>query len=330
MSKSLAEGIKADAAQGSAGNRHKSPKPRPSIWRDRSSWELLALCIPALVGYVLFHYVPMVMAVMIPFKNYKFSQGILKSAWVGLSNFSWLVGSDILTRSMRNTVLYSVWFLIIGPAVNVLFALLLFEVHRRGALKFYQTVITFPNFISIVIVGYITYAIFSPNAGVLNQVRALFGYQPIDVYMNTKYWPGILTVVNLWCGVGMGSMMYFASLMGIDTTLFEAAKIDGASRWQQTRFISLPHLIPLVCIFTILGVGGIFGGSFDLFYVIPRNIPTLYDTTDVLSTYVFRALQKGSYSMGATVGFFQSTMGLILVVITNLIVRKISPENSLF
>ena len=143
-------------------------------------------------------------------------------------------------------------------------------------------------------------------------------------------WPLILTIVNVWLGIGMGSMLYFAALMGIDTTLFEAAQIDGASHWQQTRYISLPHLVPIFCLMLILGSPGLIGGSFDLFYLIPRDVQTLYPVTDILPTYLFRALKEGNYAKGSAVGFMQSICSTILIVGSNLIVKKISPENSLF
>lgn len=303
---------------------------RGSIWRDAASWELLVLCIPAIVGYILFNYVPMGMAIMIPFRNYKFSLGVMGSEWVGLKNFEWLVRSTSLWQVVRNTVGYSLWFMVIGPVVNVIFALLLFDVKNRAALKTYQTIATFPNFMSMVVVGFITYAILSPTSGVMNQVRALFGQEAVDVYMMPGAWPAILTIVNLWKGIGMGSMMYFAALMGIDTSLYEAATIDGATHLQQTWYISLPHLVPLVSIFTILAAGHMFSGNFDLFYLIPRDVSVVYSTTDVLPTYVYRALKAGTYATGATVSLVQSVTGLILVVATNLIVKKISPDNSLF
>ena len=303
---------------------------RRSIWKDRNSWELLLLCVPALVAYILFNYIPMGVAITIPFKDYKFSQGILGSEWVGLENFKWMLTSTSMTRVLRNTVLYGAWFMIIGPITNVIIALLLFEIRSRKTLKTYQTIITFPNFMSMVIVGYVTYAVLSPRSGLMNQILNLFGQDSVDVYMNPGYWPLILPIVNICKGIGMGSMMYFASLMGVDRALYEAAEIDGAGRFQKMRYISIPHLIPLVCIFTILGAGSLINGNFDLFYIIPRNSTILYETTDILNTYVYRALQNGTYSMGATVGLVQSVVGMILVTGTNLIVKKISPENSMF
>lgn len=303
---------------------------KKSIWKDRASWELLLLCVPALVAYILFQYVPMAAAVTIPFKDYKFSKGILGSEWVGLDNFKWMLSSTSMGRVLRNTVAYGAWFMFIGPVTNVIIALLLFEIRSRKALKAYQTIITFPNFMSMVIVGYVTYAVLSPRSGLMNQILALFGKEPVDVYMKAGCWPAILTIVNIWKGIGMGSMMYFASLMGVDTALYEAAEIDGANRFQRMRYISIPHLVPLVCIFTILGAGSLINGNFDLFYIIPRNSTILYSTTDILNTYVYRALKNGTYAMGATVGLVQSVVGMILVFGTNLIVKKISPENSVF
>lgn len=304
--------------------------PKKSIWKDKASWQLLLLCLPALIGYTLFNYVPITVSLAIPFKDYKFSRGILGSEWIGLQNFEWMFSTSAIIRAVKNTFLYGLWFMFIGPVVNVIVALLLFEVRSRKVLKVYQTIITFPNFMSMVIVGYITYAILSPRGGVINQVLSLFGQENVDVYMKAGYWPIILTVVNIWKGVGMGSLMYFASLMGVDTALYEAAEIDGANRLQKMKYISLPHLIPLVCIFTIMNAGHLVSGNFDLFYVIPRNSKILYSTTDILNTYVYRALADGSYSLGATTGFIQSVVGLMLVTIANWIVGKISPDNAMF
>jgi len=310
--------------------KNKTRMTKKSIWKDSASWSLLLLCLPAMIGYLLFNYVPFVAAVSIPFRNYKYSQGIFGSAWVGLENFKWLVSSGTILRALRNTVLYGLWFMFIGPIVDVTFALLLFEIKNRKALKVFQTAMTFPNFMSMVIVGYITYAILSPTNGALNVLIQLFGAERIDVYMNAKYWPLILTVVNLWKGLGMGSLMYYASLMGVDPSLYEAAEIDGASRWKKMIYISVPHLIPLACIFTIMGAGSLVNGNFDLFYIIPRDVGALYETTDILNTYTYRALTSRSYSMGATVGLVQSIVGMFLVISANAIVNKFSPDNAMF
>ena len=305
------------------------PLKKKSIWRDRASWELLLLCVPTLICFTLFSYVPMI-GIILPFKRFMPAKGLFGSPWVGLENFRFLFRSVELARIMRNTVLYSLWFMVIGPAVNVAIALLLFEVNSRRALKYYQTTISFPNFMSMVIIGYITYAILNPTMGVLNHLRGALGLAPIDVYTDPKYWPLILTIVNCWQGLGMGSMLYLSALLGADPTVYEAAKIDGANRWQQTIHVSIPVIVPILSLQLILSVGGLFGGSFELFYTIPRNVSVLYDTTDILSTYVMRGLQDGDYGRSSAVGLFQSVVGLILITGTNLVVKKISPENSIF
>lgn len=226
---------------------------------------------------------------------------------------------------------YSLAFLIIGSIVNIGIALLLFEIkERRGALKAYQTIMTFPNFMSWVIVGFITYAIFNPVLGVMNQFIRALGGTGVDVYSSPAYWPFIIVFVNSWKGLGMGSMMYLANLLGIDASLYEAATIDGANRWQQTRYISIPSIIPLWTIMTILAVGSMFRGDFGLFYQIPRNVGLLYETTDIIDTFVYRGLQTNNYGQSSAVGFIQSVLGLICVGGTNWIVSKISPENAMF
>lgn len=303
---------------------------RKSIWKDKNSWQLLLLCIPGLIGYLVFNYVPMVSAVVIPFKDYKFSRGIWGSAWCGLKNFSWMLSSVTLQRAVRNTLLYGLFFMFFAQFVNASLAILLYEVKSRKALKVFQTVFSFPNFMSYVIVGYISYAILSPTGGFMNTIIAALGGNKVDVYMKPEVWPLILVIVNSWKGCGMGSLMYFANLMGIDSSLFEAAEIDGASRWQRIRYITIPHLIPLVCIYLIMGTKSLIGGHFDLFYVIPRDVGILYPTTDILDTYVYRSLAGGTYAMGATVGILQSMISLVLVVTANLVVKKVSPENSMF
>lgn len=315
---------RAEANQGARLNKK-------TFWNDKVSWQLLLLCIPALAGYLLFSYYPMIPSLVIPFKEYKLSKGVWGSPWdTDFSNFKWMFTSKVVLSILRNTVLYGAWFLVVGPVTNMILALFLFEVTKRSALKFYQTVFTFPNFMSMVIVGYLTYAILSPRNGVMNAIITAFGGEPIDVYMKPGAWPLIFTIVSVWKGVGMGSMMYFASLMGIDTSLYEAAEIDGAGRFQKMRYISIPHLIPLVCIFSIMGVGSLVSGNFDLYYIIPRQSSAVYETTEVMSTYIYTTLKDSKYAWGSAIGLVQSLASLGLVVGSNAVIRKISPENSLF
>lgn len=308
----------------------KKKAKKSSALQTKESRSLLLLCIPAILGYIFFHYIPLAASLIIPFKNYKFALGILGSDWCGLKNFSWILKSTGVAKAMKNTVLYGAWFLLIGPIVNIAIALLLYEIRSRRVLKTYQTIITFPSFMSYVVVGYITYAILSPTYGILPNLLAKFGVEDFDAYMTLGVWPLILTIVYIWKGVGTGSLMYYASLVGADQAIYEAAEIDGASRLQRMRYISIPHLKPMYCIFLIMGVGGLVGGNFDLYYVIPRDVKMLYPVTDILPTYVYRALSEGNYAMGATVGIVQGVIGMFLVIGTNAIVRKISPEDAMF
>ncbi len=310
-------------------------KPKPGFFRRaalslQKNGELLLLCIPALVGYLLFHYIPM-FGIITAFIDYKPAKGFLGSQWVGLRNFEYLFRSVELQRIVVNTVTYSLIFIFTGFVANLLIALLLHEIaDHRAALKYYQTTMVFPNFMSIVIVGYITYAIFNPTLGILNSMRASLGMEAVNVYMDTRPWRFILTSVNLWWGVGMGSMLYFAALIGIDASLYEAAKIDGANRVQQIIHISLPGLRTIISIQLILSLSGIFSGSFGLFYTIPRNQQILYPVTDIIETYTYRGLVNARYSATAAVGLTQNLVGFVLIMITNGIVRKISPDDSLF
>jgi len=250
---------------------------------------------------------------------------------VGFKNFEFLFRSVDLPRIIRNTVGYNLLFMVTGNVITISCSLLLFEIKsRRSALKVYQTIMTFPSFMSWVIVGFITYAIFNPRIGVLNQTLRAAGLPPADVYTNPWAWPFIFPIVSVWKGLGMGSMIYLSALLAIDESLYEAATIDGATRMQQTRFISLPSLLSLFMIMFIMGMGGMIGGDFGLFYQISRDVGVLYETTDIIDTFVYRGLKQANWGMSSAVGFFQSVVGLFLVVITNFIVNRISSEHALY
>ena len=304
---------------------------KKSRWKDfKDNAELSILLIPGIVLLILFAYIPM-FGIIIAFKDYRNNLGIFKSKWVGLDNFKFFFSSQDAWRIGRNTVGYGLLFIVLGIIAAVLVAILLYEVKSRAALKFYQTSMILPHFLSWVIVGYITYMLLEPNLGVLNNIIRKFGGEGLQWYSEPKYWVFILPIVNLWKTVGLKTIMYYAALMGIDEQLFEAAQIDGANRFKQIIYITLPSLVPLMVILTILDVGHIIKGDFGLFYTIPRDIGLLYPTTDIIDTYVYRGLRTGDdIGMTTAVGLFQSVVGFIMVVGTNLIVKKISPENSLF
>ena len=295
----------------------------------KDTLEFLLIASPGIIQLLIFCYIPM-FGIIIAFKNFNPNKGIFGSAWNGIENFKFFFTSPDAFRVIRNTVLYALDFMILGTVCAVALALLFYSLKNRIALKTYNTIAILPNFISMVLVAYIVYVFLNPVSGVLNKVLAVFGVEGIDWYAKPEAWPFVLTIVQIWKSVGMNSIIYYASLMSIDESLFEAAQLDGANKMQQIRHIAIPHLVSIITIQTILAFGGIFSGDFGLFYQTTRDVGILYPTTDIINTYVFRGLQDGNMSVSAATSLVQSVLGLIMVVGVNLIVRKISPENSLF
>lgn len=295
----------------------------------RTNFNLTLMALPGIVLLFVFNYLPM-LGIVIGFKDYNPNLGIWGSPWCGLDNFKFFFSSQDAVRVLGNTVFYSVTFIVVDLITGVGLALLFYNLRSKKALKVYNTIVILPRFMSAVLVAFIAYLLLNPSYGLLNQIIVAFGGSRIQWYMKASYWPIILTVTHVWQTVGMNSIIYYASLMGLDESLLEAAALDGANKWQQTWHVVIPHLIPVMVITTILAIGRLFSGDFGLFYQTPRDVGLLYSTTDIINTYTFRALQEGSIEKSAAVGLFQSVMGLILVVTTNGIVRKVSPENSLY
>jgi len=295
----------------------------------KQNFALFMLALPGLVFLIIFKYFPMG-GLVIAFKDYVPRKGLFGSKWVGLENFEFFFSSQDAFRTIRNTVLYSVDFLIVDLIVGVVIALMLYSLRNGIALKVYHTIILIPRFLSIVIVAFIAYSMLSPTYGVVNQIITAFGGEAINWYSEAEYWPAILNIVHIWQIAGSGCLYYYAALVGIDESLFEAAAIDGANTFQKYWHIAIPSLIPIMTLTTILGIGHIFSGDMGLFYQVTKNQGALYSTTDIINTYTYRALLDGSLEKSAAVGLFQSVTGLILVLITNGIVRKVSPENSMF
>ena len=290
---------------------------------------LLGLCIPGIISLILFNYLPMC-GIIIAFKDYNPIKGIFKSRWVGLDNFKYFFLSQDAIRTIRNTVLYSVEFLILDLFFGVLIAVLLYNLKSRTGVKIYHTVMLIPRFISIIVIAYMAYGFLNETRGVLNSIIKFFGGTSVSWYTEPAYWPAIITIVYIWKSLGAGCLYYYAALTSIDTTLFEAAEIDGANVLQKTWHVAIPELIPIMVMSTILGIGAIFQGDMGLFYNVPRDMGLLYETTDIINTYTYRALLGGSLEKSAAVGLFQSVVGFVLVLSTNAIVRKVSPENSMF
>lgn len=304
-------------------------KKRKSV-EKQSNYRLYVLCAVPVILVFIFNYLPMIGAV-IAFKDYKFSDGIIGSKWVGLHNFDMFFKSKDFVQVAWNTIYLNFIFIIAGTICAVLLAILLFNVSGRKNVKLYQTVSITPYFISWVVVGYIAYAILNPSYGVLNQILTALGLGKIDVYSKPEVWPVILTVVNVWKNIGMDSVIYYAALMGIDSSLFEAADVDGVNTIQKAWYITIPALVPLIIIMTILKIGNIFRADFGLFYQLTRDVGQLYSTTDVMDTYIYRTLKVwNDVSLSSAAGLLQSVVGLVLVVATNTITKKIDSDYALF
>ena len=306
---------------------------------DASDIQLYSLCaIPVLLVFI-FNYIPM-FGVILAFKRYNFAKGILGSPWVGFRNFEFFFKSDVFWELIRNTVGNNLLFIVFGMASAIFVAILLFEVKSRNATKVFQTILITPHFMSWVIVAYMVLAILNQNAGFLNQILESFGIvgsngKPIDWYSKPNAWPIILTIVFVWKTVGMDSVIYYASLMGVDSSLFEAAEVDGANKIQRTLHIVIPSLVPLIVILGIMKIGGIFNADFGLFYSVTQDGASgnLYSTTNVLSTYTFRAFKDGtgdSYGQASAIGLLQSLVGMALVIGTNALSKKIDSDLGLF
>lgn len=292
---------------------------------------LLFMVLPGALWFLFFSYLPMV-GTVIAFKEYRFSRdgfwaSIVKSDWVGWDNFKFLFSTNDAYVITRNTLLYNLAFIVIGLILSVLLAVILSEIANKKLAKVYQTGMFLPYFLSWVVVGYFAFAFLSSERGLLNQ---LFGVS-VSWYSESKYWPFILIFVYLWKAVGYNSVVYLAAIMGIDKSLYEAAMIDGASKFQQIRNITIPLLTPIITIMTLLAIGKIFYADFGLFYQVPRDSGTLYSVTNVIDTYVYRGLKTtGEIGMSTAAGLYQSVVGFILVITSNYVVRKFDKDSALF
>lgn len=269
--------------------------------------------------------------VIIAFKDINFTKGILHSDWVGFANFKYLFATTDAYIITRNTILYNLAFIIIGLITSVGIAILLNEIRSKIS-RFYQSALLLPYFISMVIVAYLLYGMLNPEYGFMNKtILPLLHIDPVYWYMEPKYWPLILILVNVWKGVGYSAIVYIASIVGIDQEYYEAAKIDGATKWQQIKHITIPLLVPIMTIMTLLAVGRIFYSDFGLFYQVPMNSGPLLPVTNTIDTYVYRGLmQLGDISMASAAGLYQSLVGFLLVLFSNYVVRKINRDNALF
>ncbi|CAI6083120.1 ABC transporter permease [Cohnella sp. JJ-181] len=299
-------------------------------WKHmRRNRELFLISLPALLFKLIFNYLPLI-GLVIAFKKYNYAKGLLGSDWVGFKNFDFFFKSDYAFRITRNTILYNGVFIVLGTVIAVGLAILMNEIGRHW-LKAYQTVLFLPYFLSWVVISYVTLGFLDQKSGFLNGLLGSMGFDPVKWYQDPQLWPFILVAVYLWKSVGFSALIYYAGILGIDSSYYEAAKIDGASKLQMVSRITVPLLTPLIIILFIVAVGGIFRADFGLFYFVPNDVGFLYATTDVIDTYVYRSLRVlGDVGMSTAVGLYQSVVGFVLVLSANWITKKINSDNALW
>ncbi|OUS76330.1 sugar ABC transporter permease [Paenibacillus sp. MY03] len=288
------------------------------------------LVLPAMVytfifGYMTYPYM------IIAFQRFNYTKGIFNSEWVGLQNFEFFFRSYKAVTVTFNTIFLNLLFIAFGTLTALVIALVLNELRKKLFVKISQSVMLFPHFISWIVVSYVLYAFFSMDMGLINKLLNMLGIASVNWYTEPEVWPAILTAMNVWKGAGMSAVIYLATITGIDETLYEAAEIDGANRWQMCLRITLPLMMPTVIILTLLSIGKIMYGDFGMIYALIGDNGTLYSTTDIIDTYVFRSLRQiGDPSEAMAVGLFQSVIGFILVFGTNAITRKFFRDGALY
>ncbi|MFV0504273.1 MAG: ABC transporter permease subunit [Lachnospirales bacterium] len=291
---------------------------------------LFVMLMPAILLTLLFAYIPMV-GLVLAFKDYRYDLGIFKSQWIGLENFKFFFMSGTGVKITINTILYNFINLITSQALSVLVAISITEMNRKYFKKIVQSIIFLPYFISWIIVGAFIYNIFNVEYGTLNNILEFFGHNPVNLYQMPYAWVLIIIFFNSWKWVGYNSIIYISAITGIDQSTYEAAKIDGANIWQRISKITIPSIKSTIIIILLLNIGRITRGDFQMFYQIVGNNGQLFNATDVIDTFVFRALaQGGDIGMITAATLYQSIIGFILIATINYIVKKIEPDYALY
>lgn len=304
---------------------------RPFMQSIRYALPLLLLALPGMVYLIINNYIPM-LGIIIAFKKMDYAKGILASNWIGLSNFKFLFSTPDAWVMTRNTLLYNLAFIVIGTIFAIGLAIMMNEVTGFFFAKYFQGTFLLPNLISMVVVSYLVFAFLNADTGLFpKSIFPSLNIPDINFYTSPGYWPLILLIVFLWKNTGYASIIYLSSIAGIDKTIYEAARIDGATKWDQIRLITLPLLKPTIIILFLFSVGRMMYSDFGLFYQVTMNSGALYSTTQTIDTYVYRGLmQLNNIGMASAAGVYQSVIGFILVLGANFVVRKINPDNALF
>jgi putative aldouronate transport system permease protein len=292
---------------------------------------LYIMALPAIIYLFINNYMPLY-GMKLAFTELDYSKGVFNGDFVGLENFKFLFSTSDAWIMIRNTVLYNLLFIVFGTVFGLSVAILFNEIVSKAARKFYQSATLIPYVISMVIVSYLGFAFLSNETGFINHsILKPLGIDPVSWYQEPKYWPFILLIVHTWHGIGYALLMYTARIVSISREYYEAAEIDGATKWQQIKHITLPSLKPVIILMTMLALGRMFNSDFGLFYQLPMNSGALYNVTTTIDTYSFRALMKlGDITMSSATGVFQSVVGFILLLAVNTAVRKFSKDDRLF
>lgn len=291
----------------------------------------LGLSLPGIITLILFSYLPMAGLYMV-FTKYNFQNGIFGSEFVGFANFKFFfMNLDSALRATRNTLVINLISMAIGTCCNVGLAIILNEIGSKIFKKATQSVMLFPHFVSWIVVGVIAQGILDKDKGLLNQLITTCGGDAVNWYMSPQFWWFIIIFSNIWKGMGYGSIVYSCAITGLDPSLYEAAKVDGASRWKQIFYITLPQLKPTIVIMLLLSMGGVLGGSVDQIMGLTNLNPMLLETTDTVATFVYRsAILNGQFEAASAITLYQSIFGFLFVMLGNFIVKKIQPDYALF
>ena len=310
--------------------KRRKPAGTRIVTHFKRHWRLHVLALPCFVYLLLFHYWPM-FGLTLAFQNFSVTKGFFHSEFVGFKNFEFLFATTDAWRITRNTVCYNVVFMLLQTSLSVLVAIVFNELYIKRLAKTLQTLIIMPNFLSMAVIAIVAYGFLNTRDGMLNQILSSMGMKTRNWYIYKPVWPFILTLVRMWKDVGYGAIVYVASISGISQEYYEAAVLDGATKLQQARYVTLPHLRHIIVIMLILNMGALFRGDFGLFYNVTQNNGALYEVTDVIDTYIYRALTTlGNTGMSTAAGLYQSMVGFVLVILSNLVVRKIDEESALF